>query len=83
VAGEEVILFIDVNNNVYSSSLAKAPQGNRLQMEEQTLLSTGKEAPCSHCTGKEAIVGMYATPGIICTNSYLSFHGAGVGDHWF
>ncbi len=30
-----------------------------------------------------AIVGTYATPGIICTNSYLSPHGAGVGNHWF
>ncbi len=30
-----------------------------------------------------AIVGTYATPGIICMNSYLSPHGKGVGDHWF
>ncbi len=30
-----------------------------------------------------AIVGTYATLGIICTNSYLSPHGAGVGNHWF
>jgi hypothetical protein len=52
-------------------------------MEEQTLLSTGKEAPFSHCTGKVVIVGTYTTLGIICTNSYLSPHGAGVGNHWF
>jgi hypothetical protein len=52
-------------------------------MEEQTLCLTRKEAPHSHCTGKVAIVGMYATPGILCTNSYLSPHGTGVGDHWF
>jgi hypothetical protein len=51
-------------------------------MEEQTLRLTGKEAPHSHCTGKVAIVGTYATPGIICANSYLSPHGAGVGNHW-
>ncbi len=44
---------------------------------------TGKEAPHSHCTEKVAIVGMYATLGIICTNLYLSPHGAGVGNHWF
>ena len=82
-AGEEVILFIDVNENVYTGPLAKALQGNGLRMEEQTLCLTGKEAPHSLCTGKVAIVGMYVTPGIICTNSYLSPHGAGVGDHWF
>ncbi len=52
-------------------------------MEEQTLCLTWKEAPHSHFTGKVAIVGTYATPGIICTNSYLSPHGAGVGHHWF
>ena len=52
-------------------------------MEEQTLHLTGKEAPHSHCTGKVAIVGTYATPGIICTNSYLSPHGTGAGDHRF
>jgi hypothetical protein len=52
-------------------------------MEEQTFRLIGKVAPRSHCTGKVAIVGTYATPGIICTKSYLSPHGAGVGDHWF
>jgi hypothetical protein len=82
-AGEEVILFIDVNKNIYTGPLVKALQGYGLQMEEQTLCLTGKEAPHSHCTGKVAIVGMYATLGIICMNSYLSPHGAGVGDHRF
>jgi hypothetical protein len=81
--GEEVILFIDVNENVYTGPLAKALQGDGLRMEEQTLCLTGIEALHSHCTGKVAIVGTCATPGIICTTSYLSPHGAGVGDHWF
>jgi hypothetical protein len=80
---EEVILFIDVNENVYMGPLAKALQGNGLWMEEMTLRLTGKEAAHSHCTGKMAIVGTYATLGIICTNSYLSPHGVGVGDHRF
>jgi hypothetical protein len=52
-------------------------------MEKQTLHSTGIEAPHSHCTGKVAIVGTYATPGIICMNSYLSPHCTGVGNNWF
>jgi hypothetical protein len=52
-------------------------------MEEQTLQSTGREVPHSHCTGNVAIVGTYATLGIICTNSYLSPDGTGVGKHWF
>ncbi len=80
--GDEIISFIDVNENMYTGSLAKALRGEGLLMEEQTLHSTGKKAPHSHCTEMAAIVGMYATPGFICTNSYLSPHGAGVGDHW-
>ncbi len=83
MVGEEIIIFIDVNENVYMVPLVKALQGNGLRMEEQTLCSTGKEAPHSHCTGKVALVGTYTTPGIICTNSYLSPHGVGVGNHWF
>ncbi len=63
--------------------LAKALRGNGPRMEEQTLCSTGKGAPHSHCSVKVAIVGTYATLGIICTNSYLSPHGAGVGNHQF
>ncbi len=81
--GEEVILFIDVNDNIYTPPPAKALQGNGLQMEEHTLHSTGKEAPHSHCTRKVATVGTYATSEIVCTNSYLSPHGTGVGDYWF
>ncbi len=70
-ADEEVILFIDVNENIYMGPLAKTLRGNRLRMEEQTLCLTRKKAPHSHCTWKVAIVGTYATPGIICTNSYI------------
>ncbi len=82
-AGEEVILFIAVNENIYTGPLAKALSGNGLRMEEQTLRLTGKEVPHSHWTGKVAIVGTYATPEIICTNSYLSPYGTEVGNHWF
>jgi hypothetical protein len=65
--GDEIILFIDVNKNVYTGPLTKALRGEGLLMEEQALCSTGKEAPHSHCTGKVAIVGTYTTLRIICT----------------
>jgi hypothetical protein len=68
---------------VYTSPLAKALREEELLMEEQTLCSTGKKAPHSHCTGKVVIVGTYATLEIICTNSYLSPHGAGDSNHRF
>lgn len=52
-------------------------------MEEQTLKSTGNQAPYSHQSGRTPIVGTFATPGIQCENSYLSPHNTGVGDHRF
>jgi hypothetical protein len=77
-SGEGIILFIDIDENVYTGNLAEG-----LHMEEQILKSTGQEAPHSHQTGQVAIVGIFATPEIVCTNSYLSPHGAGNGDHRF
>ena len=52
-------------------------------MEEQTLKSTGQKAPYSHQSGKSPIVGTFATPGILCVNTYLSPHGTGIGNHRF
>ena len=64
--------------------MAKLLQGDDLIMSEQTSRSTGTEAPFSHdCQGKIVIAGSFATPGIVCTNSHLSPHGEGVGDHRF
>ena len=82
-AGEGIILFADMDENIYTGSLARRLRADGLLMEEQTLRSTGREAPHSHQTGQMAIVGTFASPGIVCTNSYLSPHGAGIGDHRF
>ncbi len=82
-SSEGIILFMDMNKNVYTGKLAKILRSEGLLMEEQTLKSTGQEAPHSHQTGQVAIVGTFATPEIICTNSFLSPRGAGNGDHRF
>jgi hypothetical protein len=82
-AGEEIIIFISVNKNVYTRLLVQALRGEGLVLEEQTLCLTGKQAPHSHSTAKVTIVATYAMPGIVCTKSYLSLQSAGVGDHWF
>jgi hypothetical protein len=81
--GEEIILFADMNENIYTGSLGRRLRLDGLLMEEQTLRSTGRKAPHSHQSGQVAIVGTFATPGIVSTNSYLSPHGAGIGDHRF
>jgi hypothetical protein len=72
-----------MNENIYTRSLAWSLRADDLLMEEQTLCSTGREAPHSHQMGQVAIVGTFATPGIVCTNLYLPPHGAGIGDHRF
>jgi hypothetical protein len=80
---EEIILFADLNEDIYTGPIAQALLQPELLMEEQTLKSTGIIAPPSHFTGSHPIVGTFATPGIVCTNSFLSPHGMGVGDHRF
>jgi hypothetical protein len=82
-SGQGIIMFADINENVYTGKLARILRSDGLLMEEQTLKSTGQEAPYSHQMGQVAIVGTFATPEILCTNSYLSPHGAGNGDHRF
>jgi hypothetical protein len=52
-------------------------------MSEQTLQSTGIEAPFSHGWRIVAIIRTFATPGIVCANLYISPHKEGVGDYWF
>ena len=81
--GYEIILFADLNENIYTGPFSLQLQHHRLLMDEQTLKSTGERAPYSHQSGKRPIVGTFATPGILCVNSYLSPHGTGVGDHRF
>ena len=79
--GYEIILFADLNENIYTGPFSAILQQQPLLMDEQTLKSTGQQAPKSHQMGTNPIVGTFATPGIMCVNSYLSPHGGGVGDH--
>ena len=79
--GYEIILFADLNENIYTGPFSALLQQQPLLMDEQTLKSTGRQAPKSHQTGTNPIVGTFATPGIMCVNTYLSPHGGGVGDH--
>ena len=80
-AGDEIILHLDANEDLYTGTLAKELQGDGLQMTEQVLKSTGQRTPYSHHSGSKPILGTYATPGVVCIDSYVAPHGAGVGDH--
>ena len=74
---------MDLNKNVYTGQLAKLLRGDDLLMSKQTSQLTGTDALSSHCHGKVAIVGIFATPMIVCLNLYLSPPEEGVGDHMF
>ncbi len=47
-AGEEIILFANMNENIYTGSLGRCLWLDGLLMEEQTLRSTEREASHSH-----------------------------------
>lgn len=83
-AGEEIILYLDANEHLYTGPLAQLLQGEGILMLmlEKVLASTGQEAPYSHCHSRKPILGVvYATPGIKCLDAYVAPHENGVGDH--
>ena len=81
--GEEIVLSVDFNQNIYTSGFARALQEEDIQLEEQFRELTGQEAPPSHFTGSQPIVGILATPGIKVTSAFIARHFAAgsVGDH--
>ena len=80
-AGEEIILFTDMNDNVYDSLLASRLTSSSLQMREQFEQVEGFHAPASHFRGSRPITGCFATPGVDCLALYVSPHQKGAGDH--
>lgn len=70
-----------MNEDIYTGPIAQALLQPERLMEEPTLKWTG--IPAIDFTRSRPIVGTFAIPGIICTNSFLSSHGTSVGDHRF
>jgi hypothetical protein len=81
--GEEVVLYIDANENVYTGRLAKALSTDDFNMKEQYFTVTGKQALPSHATGHRPITGLFATTGVRFRNIFQSAHHSGLGDHRF
>ena len=82
-AGDEIVLFADLNEYIYEGKVAKLLNAEGLCMEEVVLKYTGQKTPPSHIRGSKPITGTFATPGIVYYNSYVSPHGGGVGYHRF
>jgi hypothetical protein len=80
-AGDEIILFMDVNDHVYKGCLPRRLAQHDLMMTQQFLGANGFDAPNSHYTGSCPITGYFCMQGIDCLNIYVSPHRAGAGDH--
>jgi hypothetical protein len=80
-AGDEVLLFGDFNENLYSGSLATRLAGEELRMVELCHRTTGVPLPPTHTHGQVPIDGVFSTSGILCTAITLLPSLMGVGDH--
>ena len=82
-AGEEIILAGDFNDNVYTSSLARALRRDDIGLKEQYHALYDEEAPFSYHSGSEPVMGVFATAGVEVKAALLSPHKVKgtVGDH--
>jgi hypothetical protein len=80
-AGDEIILFIDINDHAYTGRFPCRLGQQDLMMTEQFLATNGYEAPNSHYTGHRPLTGCFCTQGIDCINVFVSPPRAGAGDH--
>jgi hypothetical protein len=71
--GEEVILVIDANQDVYNSKLCQM-----LCLFEPVL---GECIPNSHFWGRIAISTMFGSPGLVSNNAICFSYWYGIGDH--
>lgn len=81
-AGNDIILFGDLNECVYDGTVAKRLSEEDLLMTEAFNMVNGHKAPASHYRGQLPISGCFVTPGgVDCLNAFASPHRAGAGDH--
>jgi hypothetical protein len=80
LAGEEVVLAIDANQDVYGGKLALALRDS-CQMACLLEPILGERVPNSHFRGTTAISTVFGTPGLVSNNAMCFPHWYGVGDH--
>ena len=79
--GEEIILCIDANENVYSGRLAMELQKSPLDMSCLIKSVTGSAIPATHQRGSQPIDCILGTLGLIPENGMVFPFYYGVGDH--
>ena len=77
--GEEILLMLDVNDNIYTSPFAHKLQ--ELGFEELFRKTNATEAPHSHISGSVPCCAVYSTQGFDCQDYFIFDHDKGLGDH--
>lgn len=81
-AGEELLLFGDFNENVYTGRLSRRLAEEDINMHEQFRAVNKKELPPTHVRSKKrAVCAVFATAGAECLSACVLPKYAGVGDH--
>jgi hypothetical protein len=81
VAGEEIMLFGDFNENVYLGKFALTLLGNEFRMSELCWQMSGIRHPSTHIRGQVPINAIFATSGVTSTAVTLLPSRVGIGDH--
>jgi hypothetical protein len=81
LAGLEVILALDANQNIYTGPLATALQEERYGLSCLFQAATGSDAPKSHFRGSEPIMTIFGSGGLTVGDAMAYPHWYGVGDH--
>ena len=79
--GEQIILAIDANTNVYNGHLAQALAASPINMHCMMEEAMGCPVPNSHVNGKDPITTIFGTPGLVTGDGMVYPHWYGLGDH--
>ena len=81
-AGEDLLMFGDYNENVYTGRIAKRLAEEDINMTEQFQKVNSKQLPPTHIRSETAAVcAVFATEGAECLSACILPKFAGVGDH--
>lgn len=79
--GDEVVLCIDSNQDVYTGHLACALGQKNIQMGCLFQHALGEQVPNSHFRGKGKLSTIFGSPGLLEGNAMCYPHWYGIGDH--
>ena len=73
--------MIDTNKDVYKGKFAKAIAKPGVELDSAYDQVHKKRMPSSHSRGSKALMGVYISPGIDCTEYFIGRFNLGAGDH--